>query len=92
MYEFVCKKCDGNYIGKTCRSFRTRYLEHDYSIRKGDDKSALSVHVCECSSMADFDVNFLECGRSPLEIALLEARWIRIRRPSLNRCEELAAW
>ena len=88
------KKCGGNYIGKTCRSFRTRYLEHKRSIKHKDDKSALSVHVreCECDSIDDFDVNILECVKRPLDIALLEARWIRRKRPLLNRCHELTVW
>ena len=94
VYEFVCRKCDGSYIGKTCRSFRARYLEHKRSIRNRDDKSALSVHVreCECEGMTDFDVNILESGKRALDIALLEARLIRSRRPVLNRCDELSEW
>jgi len=94
VYEFVCKKCDSNYIGKTCRSFRARYLEHKRSIRNSDDKSALSVHVreCECNDIGDFDVNILDCVKSSLDIALLEARWIRRKRPMLNRCDELSQW
>ncbi|MEL7309325.1 MAG: hypothetical protein AAGK05_16680 [Pseudomonadota bacterium] len=94
VYEFVCKKCAANYIGKTCRSFRARYLEHKRSIRYRDDKSALSVHVreCECDGIGDFDVKILECVKRPLDIALLEARWIRRSRPLLNRCDELSEW
>ena len=94
VYEFVCQKCGDNYIGKTCRSFRERYLEHRRSIRNKDSKSALSVHVgvCECDSIVDFDVKILECVKRSLDIALLEARWIRRRRPVLNRCHELSEW
>ena len=79
--SFVCRKCDGSYAGKTCRSFRTHYLEHKRSIRNRDDKSALSVHVreCDCEGMTDVDVNILESGKRSLDIALLEARLIRNR-------------
>lgn len=94
VYEFICRKCGDNYIGKTSRTFRDRYLEHKRSIRNKDNKSALSVHVsaCECESVADFDVRILECVKSALDIALLEARLIRRRRPVLNRCHELSEW
>lgn len=56
VYEFVCRKCGGSCIGKTCRRFRARYLEHKRSIRHRDEKSALSVHVRECDyeGMSDF--------------------------------------
>ena len=94
VYEFVCQKCCGNYIGKTCRSFRDRYLEHSRSIKNKDNKSALGAHVavCDCVSIADFDVTILECLKSPLDVALLEARWIRRKGPMLNRCHELSEW
>ena len=55
----------------------------------------LSVHVveCDCESVAaDFDVKILECGKRSLDIALLEARWIRNKSPVLNRCHELSEW
>ena len=94
VYEFVCRKCGDNYIGKTCRSFRDRYLEHRRSIRNKDGKSALSLHVgvCDCECISDFDVGILDSGRRSLDIALLEARWIRQKRPVLNRCHELSEW
>ncbi len=51
-----------------------------------------SDYKCECDSIDDFDVNILECVKRPLDIALLEARWIRRKRPLLNRCHELTVW
>ena len=94
VYEFVCRKCGDNYIGKTCRSFRDRYLEHRRSIRNKDSKSALSLHVgvCDCECIADFEVGILDCVHRSLDIALLDARWIRQKRPVLNRCHELSEW
>ena len=94
VYEFACLKCGDKYIGKTCRSFKSQYLEHSRSIRNKDRKSALSDHVrvCECDDIADFDVKILEKARSAVDVALLEARCIRRRSPQLNRCHELCEW
>ena len=94
MYEFSCLKCGDSYIGKTSRSFKSRYLEHRRSIRNKDRKSALSDHerVCECDDITDFDVKILKKARNAVDVALLEARCIRCRCPQLNRCHELGEW
>ena len=69
VYEFVCRKHGDSYIGKTCRSFRGRYLEHRSSIRNKDSKSALSVDVCACECITDFDVTVLNKKRDHLNSA-----------------------
>ena len=54
------------------------------------EKSALSVHVRDCSAVAvgDFDVAVLERAKNAVDVALLEARFVCSTRPPLNRCHE----
>ena len=68
-----------------------RYLEHKRSITNKDDRSAFSVHLRDCNAVGvnDFDVNILQCARSSIDVALLEAREIQERHPTLNRRHEL---
>ena len=44
VYEFSCKICQIKYIGQSSRPFRSRYNEHERSVRNRDKKSALSDH------------------------------------------------
>ena len=91
VYEFKCRTCNANYIGKTSRSFKVRCLEHKRSITNEDNKSAFCVHLHDCAAvgMSDFDVIILQRARSSIDVALLEAREIQERHPTLNRRHEL---
>lgn len=90
IYQFTCKFCYSMYIGKTCRPFHVRYKEHSNSIKNNNSLSALSEHVavCKCKSIDDFSFNFLSWASDPVEVSLLESRFIESLKPSLNRRHE----
>ena len=97
VYEFRCKLCNKCYIGQTARPFYFRYREHQYSINKSNDNSALSQHLITEHASTDKTINnfylsFLELYRTPVDCKLGEAMWIRTRQPTLNRKEELVNW
>ena len=90
VYQFKCNFCSSTYIGKTCRPFYLRYKEHKYSINKKNSLSALSDHVqvCNSKSIEDFSVDFLDFSSDPVEVSLLESRFIEVMKPVLNRRHE----
>ena len=94
VYQFKCNACSSSYIGKTCRPFHLRYKEHSYSVNKNNFLSALSDHVQVCSSKSinDFSVNFLASSSDPVEVTLLESRFIDLLKPILNRRHEGAGF
>ena len=90
VYQFKCSFCFSTYIGKTSRPFYLRYNEHKNSIKNKNNNSALSDHtkVCDCSSIDDFDINFLRCASDPVDLSLHESRLIDFLKPALNRRHE----
>ena len=96
VYQFTCWLCKAVYIGETCRPFNRRYKEHQKSLEKQDDKSALSSHVKTAHSgdvltIASFDLQIMRKCSSPMATRLAEVRSIIDSRPSLNRKHEIAA-
>ena len=49
VYKFTCASFSSNYIGKTCRHFKTRIEEH---IKK-DNKSHIFKHLCSSETCFD---------------------------------------
>ena len=94
VYKFTCKECNAFYIGQTSRPFKIRFNEHDRSINKKDQSSALSDHATKAHSnkpfkISDFDLQILRKCHTPLEARLIEARMITTHRPNLNRKYEM---
>lgn len=92
VYQFTCKVCSEKYIGKTARPFDIRYKEHKNSIKNGNSISALSDHVkvCDVNCIDDFNVEILKRVCDPVEASLVEARFIDLSKPKLNRRHEIA--
>lgn len=97
IYKMICKICKKFYIGQTNRPFMYRYKEHKYSLTKEDGVSALSEHASLEHSevrmgIADFDVQFIEVCKGPIDCIIAEAKNIDRMRPQLNRKQELRHW
>ena len=97
VYKFVCRYCRKFYIGQTSRPFFLRYNEHKWSIRNKNDHSALSEHLLiehngASENITDFDVQFIEICRNPIECKIREAKYIECLRPDLNRRHEMTHW
>ena len=83
MYKFICASCSSNYIGETCRHFKTRIEEH---IKK-DNKSHIFKHLH--SSETCFDsynslcFKIIDKTNSKFDLKIQEALHINWRKPSL---------
>ena len=43
-YEFICPRCNANYVGKTERTLHERFIEHAWN----DKDSVVFNHLNEC--------------------------------------------
>ena len=87
--------CNQDYIGQTNRTFHFRYEEHEYSLNKRNNISALSEHLYINrieNSISTFHLTFLEKFKSAVDCKIREAVWIRFVRRTLNRKQELTHW
>jgi hypothetical protein len=59
IYALSCSGCQGKYIGKTSRSFRTRFGEHDRAVYNlTPERSTFAQHILETSHFYDVDSGF----------------------------------
>ena len=94
VYEFSCNRCQKKYIGQTCRPFRTRFNEHQRSLKNRDTKSALTEHNLldhcdEVMTIDDFSYKILDKQNSAITTRMAESRNIASKMPLLNRRHEL---
>jgi hypothetical protein len=60
VYKLKCGSCCGVYLGKTGRSFKTRFKEHVSNIIYNKEKSGYSQHILTTGHVRAKDVNSLE--------------------------------
>ena len=84
--------CYEKYIGSTTRPLHIREREHFYSIKNGDNSSALGEHFAEChktTTMPNVHFKILQhTNGNELRLRIQEAYWIQSKQPSLNRKTE----
>ena len=97
VYKLTCTFCRKFYIGQTNRPFHFRYKEHEHSLNHQNALSALGEHALHDHSdirmkMTDFDVEFVEVHKNPIDCKIGEAKIIQRSEPQLNRKHELKHW
>ena len=90
MYQCECQTCGDTYIGETGPSLTERLTEHQKSVQKRDQKSALSQHQETTghnmiTSLQDDNINNLERENRDSHRKVLEAINIRLNRAKLYR-------
>ena len=91
VYQLKCS-CEQTYIGETKRPLNICIKEHRTSVKKGDDKSALSDHIkINPNHEIDWEsVTKLACHKtSTNERKIIEAINIRRHKPKMNRDQGL---
>ena len=84
VYEITCGKCRSTYIGSTIRYLHERTKEH-----VNNSKSSVSHHLGICTSNRNnIEVRIITKDRDPVNLRLLEALYIKARKPSINSREE----
>ena len=84
VYKFTCASCSSNYIGETCRHFKTRIEEH---IKK-DNKSHIFKHLHSTATCFDsynsLSFKIIDKANSKFDLKIKEALHINWRKPNLN--------
>ena len=90
IYNINCS-CGENYIGETGRPLAKRIEEHKASVRKADQKSAISEHLLENPNhrINWDDITKLTTRTTTIERKLTEAIYIKRLKPKLNRDQGL---
>ena len=94
VYNFKCNLCGDAYIGQTNRRFKDRFLEHERSISKSNNCSALSDHLRKFhpnqpKSITNFNLTILDYQKDSISTAISESLLIKKHQPKINRKEEL---
>ncbi|WKY02527.1 hypothetical protein Q1695_016084 [Nippostrongylus brasiliensis] len=90
VYLIKCTVCNGEYIGETGRPLGERVKEHLGTLRRCDISEPLGEHRLRCHDGAMVEVAVAILSRES-EISArktLEALWIAVRNPTINRKEE----
>ena len=84
VYKFTCVSCFSNYIGETCRHFKTRIEEH---IKK-DNKSHIFKHLHSTTTCFDsynsLSFKIIDKANSKFDLKIKEALHINWGKPNLN--------
>ena len=82
--KFTCASCSSNYIGETCRHFKTRMEEH---IKK-DNKSHIFKHLHSSETCFDlynfFCFKIIDKANPKFDLKVKEDLHINWRKPNLN--------
>jgi len=91
VYQYTCKTCNENYIGKTSRPFKIRHQEHKSSIKNNTYNSALSQHRSKhpIKGIQDFIIQFLSKKSNTRDVTIEESKCIRVNKPEINRKNEI---
>ena len=82
VYSLNCPKCGAEYVGSTVRAFHIRFNEH---VNRKD--SSVHHHIKDCKVLPTAQIIASE-GRK-MYLKFRESMEIRIRKPILNRKEEI---
>ena len=94
VYQYKCQLCSQTYIGYSARCLKHRHAEHKRSIHKGDDVSALSMHLKHCHNSVqphtidNYDISVIQHCRDAVSASLAENYHIQHLKPHLNRKHE----
>ena len=84
VFKFTCANCSSNYIGETCRHFKTRIEDH----LKKDYKSHIFKHLHSTATCFDsynpFCFNMIDKASSKFDLKIKEALHINWRKSNLN--------
>jgi hypothetical protein len=94
VYSFKCKLCGNLYIGQTNRCFKDRFHEHERSISKNNNISALSEHLnkfhpTNTNNINNFVLNILDCQKDSIATTISESLHIKKLQPKINRKDEM---
>ena len=91
IYSYECQVCKDEYIGETGRSLGERISEHQKSVLKDDEKSAISQHQVRSGHRQRDEIRdkVTIIDKEPRDIhrKVKEAIAIRIKNPKLNRTD-----
>uniref|UniRef100_A0A7I4Z0J7 GIY-YIG domain-containing protein n=1 Tax=Haemonchus contortus TaxID=6289 RepID=A0A7I4Z0J7_HAECO len=87
VYRIICRNCGDEYIGETSRPLYVRVREHLEGKARSRTSTALGCHRLESHNGDDFEVIVEVVARETQTAArkTLEAFWIRVRQPKMNR-------
>lgn len=91
VYQYTCKICGEKYIGKSSRPFKIRHQEHKSSVKNKTVSSALAQHdrKHQISDIEDYSIQILSKKMNSRDITIEESKYIRERKPEINRKFEL---
>lgn len=100
VYMALCGQCEGFYVGKMEKSLKRRIYEHNYDIKKGNNRNALYKHtqLCKEASFTFFVLGEVQMdvrgGPWETQIECREVYWQLVMEankwPSLNEMVSLA--
>ena len=89
VYEAICRRCGGTYIGKSSNSVYDRFCSHNSDLKRMAPSGPLSEHMLthqnKPSSLADFKFRIVVSAPGPIETSIKESQCIRWFGPELNR-------
>ncbi|XGW17788.1 hypothetical protein V3C99_002406, partial [Haemonchus contortus] len=93
VYRITCRVCGDEYIGETARPLHVRVKEHMYGMRRLKKSTALGSHRIQKHNGDDFEVTVEVVAQESQVCArkTLEAFWIQVTNPKMNRREECLA-
>ncbi|VDO27964.1 unnamed protein product [Haemonchus placei] len=93
VYKITCRDCGDEYIGETARPLNVRAKEHMDGMRRLKESTALGSHRMRKHNGGGFEVT-VEVVAQESELwarKTLEAFWIQVTDPKMNRREECLA-
>ena len=55
VYSIPCMDCNSVYVGETGRNLEKRLKEHQYAVKRMDDKNGISVHAWKKSHRVNWN-------------------------------------
>ena len=90
IYMIKCRECGDEYIGETARPLCVRIKEHLEGKSSSRSSNPLGRHRAQAHNGVDYEVQatILACETEISARKTLEAFWIHIKNPKMNRREE----
>uniref|UniRef100_A0A7I4Y8Y3 Reverse transcriptase domain-containing protein n=1 Tax=Haemonchus contortus TaxID=6289 RepID=A0A7I4Y8Y3_HAECO len=93
VYKITCRDCGDEYIGETARPLHVRVKEHIDGMKRLNESTALGSHRIQKHNGGVFEVTVEVVAQESQLCACktLEAFWIQVTDPKMNRREECLA-